>query len=197
MEAIREGIGPDADIIMELNSITSTAGAIQIAELVADLGILFIEEPTHYNSPEAHVKVSQRAPIPMATGERLYTRWGYLPYLQAGSIDMIQPDIGLVGGISEGMKIAHLAHAFDVGVQAHNCGSPLATAISLQFEAAIPNFEIHEHHTFSLKACNRNLFEEDLQPVNGRFAVPTAPGFGMTLSKEVEKRMEISAVSLS
>lgn len=191
MEAIREGVGPDTDIIIELNALTTTASSLQLLNLFADLDILFVEEPTHYNSPEAHIKVANQSPIPMATGERLYTRWGFLPYLQAGSIDMIQPDIGLVGGISEGMKIAHLAHTFDVGVQAHICGTPLATAMALQFEAAIPNFEIHEHHSFSLKACNRELFEEDLQPVNGRFAVPTAPGFGMTLRKEAEDRMII------
>ncbi|WP_043754144.1 mandelate racemase/muconate lactonizing enzyme family protein [Methylobacterium nodulans] len=197
MEAVRDGVGPDADIILELNSLTSTAGALQLAELFSDLGILFMEEPTHSNSPEAFVKVSSRSPIPLATGERLYTRWGFLPYLQAGSIDMIQPDMGLVGGVSEGIKIAHLAHAFDVGFQAHICGSPLATAIALQVEAAIPNLEIHEHHTFALKSCNRDLFEEDLQPVNGHLAVPTAPGFGMTLRKDAEKRMEISEVSLA
>lgn len=191
MEAIREGVGPDTDIIIELNALTTTASSLQLLNLFADLDILFVEEPTHYNSPEAHIKVANQSPIPMATGERLYTRWGFLPYLQAGSIDMIQPDIGLVGGISEGMKIAHLAHTFDVGVQAHICGTPLATAMALQFEAAIPNFEIHEHHSFSLKACNRELFEEDLQPVNGRFAVPTAHGFGMTLRKEAEDRMII------
>ncbi len=191
MEAIREGVGPDTDIIIELNALTTTASSLQLINLFADLDILFVEEPTHYNSPEAHLKVAKQSPIPMATGERLYTRWGFLPYLQAGGIDMIQPDIGLVGGISEGMKIAHLAHTFDVGVQAHICGTPLATAMALQFEAAIPNFEIHEHHSFSLKACNRELFEEDLQPVNGRISVPTAPGFGMTLRKEVEERMTI------
>lgn len=196
MEAIRDGIGADADIILELNGITSAPGALQLANLFEDLDILFIEEATHYNSPEAHIKVSQRSPIPMATGERLYTRWGYLPYLQAGAIDMIQPDIGLVGGISEGIKIAHLAHAYDVGVQAHICASPLATAIALQFEAAIPNFVIHEHHTYNLKACNRNLFEEDLQPVNGKFSIPTAPGFGMTLNKDAEACMQKASVSL-
>ncbi|EBX5444043.1 mandelate racemase/muconate lactonizing enzyme family protein, partial [Salmonella enterica subsp. enterica serovar Kentucky] len=102
----------------------STSGALQLADYFSDLNILFMEEPTHYNSPEAQIKVSRESSIPVATGERLYTRWGFLPYLQQGAIDMIQPDIGLVGGITEGMKIAHLAHAFDVGVQAHNCGSP-------------------------------------------------------------------------
>lgn len=172
-------------------------GALQMAELLADLDILFMEEPTHYNGTEAHLKVSSRSPIPIATGEKLYTRWGFLPYLQAGAIDMIQPDMGLVGGLSEGMKIAHLAQAFDVGIQAHICGSPLATAIALQFEASIPNFEIHEHHSYTLKSCNRDLFEQDLQRVNERLAIPTVPGFGMTLREDAEKRMDIAKVSFA
>ena len=102
---------------------------------------------------------------------------------------MAQPDLGLAGGITEGMRIADLAETHDITVQAHVCGSPLATAIALQFEAAIPNFELHEHHTYALKACNRDLFEEDLQPQDGVFEVPTRPGFGMTLRAEAEARM--------
>jgi len=196
LEAIREGIGPDADIIIELHSYGSAGSALQIAELAQDLDILFIEEPTHYNSAHAHIKFARRSPIRVATGERLYTRWGFLEYLQADSVDLIQPDVGLVGGISEAVKIAHLAHIFDVGVQAHICGSPLATAIGLQFEAAIPNFEIHEHHTYALKACNRDLFEEDLQPVNGRFIVPARPGLGMTMRPEAERGMRKMSVKL-
>ncbi|EHC89506.1 enolase C-terminal domain-like protein [Salmonella enterica] len=66
--------------------------------------------------------------------------------------------------------------------------------MALQFEAAIPNFEIHEHHSFNLKSCNRELFEEDLQPVNGKIAVPVTPGFGMTLRKDAEKRMNIVTI---
>ncbi|WP_454688986.1 mandelate racemase/muconate lactonizing enzyme family protein [Achromobacter aloeverae] len=189
MEAVRDGLGPDIDIILELHSFTSTAGALQVADAVADLGILFMEEPTHYNGPRAHNRAARKSPVAIAAGERLYTRWGFLPYLEAETMDMIQPDVGLVGGISEAVKIAHLAHTFDVGVQAHVCGSPLATAIALQFEAAIPNFEIHEHHTYALKACNRDLFLEDLQPKAGRFNVPTAPGLGMTLSPDAERSM--------
>ncbi|MEX3937778.1 mandelate racemase/muconate lactonizing enzyme family protein [Paraburkholderia phymatum] len=196
MEAVREGLGTDADIILELNALTSTAGALQIAELVHDLDILFIEEPTHNNSNHAHLKMARKSPISLAIGERLYTRWGFLPYLEAGAIDMIQPDVCLAGGISEAYRVAHLAHAYDVGVQAHVCGSPLATAIALQFEAGIPNFNIHEHHAYTLRRANRELFEEDLQPENGKFIVPTAPGFGMTLRCEAEQRMTKSSVKL-
>ena len=196
MEAVREGLGPDIDIILELNALTSTAGALQIAELVEDLDLLFIEEATHNNSTHAHLKTARTSPIPLALGERLYTRWGFLPYLEAGAVGMIQPDVCLVGGISEAYRVAHLAHAYDIGVQAHVCGSPLATAIALQFEAGIPNFDIHEHHAYTLRPANRELFEEDLQPVNGRFAVPTRPGFGMTLRAETERSMTKASVTL-
>jgi galactonate dehydratase len=197
MEAVREGVGTCADIILELNSMTSTAGALQIAELVRDLNILFLEEPTHPNSEHAHRKVARKSPIPLATGERLYTRWGFMPYLEEGAVDMIQPDVCLVGGISEAYRVAHLAHAYDVGVQAHVCGSPMATAIALQFEAGIPNFAIHEHHSYATRRANRELFEEDLQPENGRFTVPTRPGFGMTLRRDAEERMVKSSVDLA
>ena len=194
MEAVRAGLGPDVDIILELNSMTSTAAALQVAELVHDLDILFIEEPTHPLSDHAHRKTARKSPVPLATGERLYTRWGFLPYLEAGAVDMIQPDVGITGGIGEAYRIAHLAHAYDVGVQAHVCGSPLATAIALQFEAAIPNHVIHEHHAFTQRAANRELFEEDLQPQRGRFTVPTTPGFGLTLRAEAEQRMVKTSV---
>lgn len=194
MEAIRDGAGPDTDIILELHSFTSREGALQLAELVADLGILLIEEPTHYNAPSPHLALRHRASRPLAAGERLYTRWGFQPYFEAQAIDMAQPDLGLAGGITEGMRIADLAEMHDITVQAHVCGSPLATAIALQFEAAIANFEIHEHHSYALKACNRDLFEEDLQPQDGVFEVPTRPGFGMTLSAQAETRMNKAKV---
>jgi L-alanine-DL-glutamate epimerase-like enolase superfamily enzyme len=188
MEAIRDALGPDVDIIVELHSFTSAPGAVQVARLFEDLDIMLLEEPTHYNSPEAHIWVKEQTSVPLATGERLYTRWGYQPYFEAGSIDVIQPDLGLVGGITEGKKICDLAHMYDVGVQAHVCGSPVATAISLHLEAAIPNFEIHEHHSFALKAGNRELAEPDLQPERGVFTVADRPGFGVELTAVAEKQ---------
>lgn len=194
MEAVREGLGPDGDIILELHSFTSAQTALQIAEDMADLDIMFIEEPTHYNSPNAHLAFAERSPIRVAMGERIYTRWGFQPYLEARAVDLIQPDVGLAGGITETKKIADLAHVYDVGVQAHVCGSPLSTAIALQLEAAIPNFIIHEHHTYALKSCNVELFNRDLQPVNGRFEVPVEPGFGMELSAKAERLAVKSSV---
>ena len=99
--------------------------------------------------------VSERLNMPIAQGERIYTRWGYAPYFEDGSIQMIQPDIGNCGGITETKKVCDLAHIYDVGVQIHVCSSPLLTAASLHLESVIPNFTIHEHHVYNRYDYNR------------------------------------------
>lgn len=185
MEAIREGVGPNTDIILELHSLCSVSGAQQLIEHLADLQLLFVEEPVHYASPQAHQDLRQRVPVRLSAGERLYTRWGVAPYLQPRALDVLQPDIGLVGGLTEAHKVCALAHLHDVTVQAHVCGGPVATAAALHLEAAIPNFEIHEHHIAALQAGNREMCNEDLQPVKGRFQVPDRPGLGVSLSDAV------------
>ncbi len=181
MEAIREATGPDIDLILETHSFPNVTAAIQLAELLADLDIMFFEEPTHYNAPGLHAEVRRRAPMRLAAGERLYTRWGVQPYLEARTIDVLQPDFGLTGGITEGRKVCDLAHLYDVTVQAHVCGTPIAIAAALHVETAIANFEIHEHHSYSLKPCNRALCNLDLQPINGHLTAPDTPGLGIQL----------------
>ena len=99
-----------------------------------------------------------------------------------GSAQLIQPDIGNCGGITEAKKICDMAHIYDVGVQAHVCASPLSTAAALQLEATIPNFTIHEHHVYNRYDYNRQLCVHDYQPVNGYFEIPDLPGLGNELS---------------
>ena len=84
--------------------------------------------------------------------------------------------------MTEAKKICDMACVHDVGVQVHACSSPLLTAASLQLEAAVPNFAIHEHHVFNLHGYNRRLCVRDLQPVHGRFSVPDLPGLGNEFS---------------
>ena len=100
--------------------------------------------------------VCDKLNIPIAQGERIYSRWGYAPYFEDGSIQLIQPDVGNCGGLTEAKKICDLAYIYDVGVQAHVCASPLSTAVALQLEAAIPNFTIHEHHVYNRYDYNKN-----------------------------------------
>ena len=98
---------------------------------------------------------------------------------------MIQPDLGLVGGISEGKKVCDYAHVYDITVQVHVCGSPVANAAALHLETAIPNFQIHEHHTNAIKPGNRAICLQDYQPVEGTFQAPDLPGLGVELNDEV------------
>lgn len=181
LAAVREAIGPDVDIIMENHSYIDAQVAVQLGRLAEKYNVLYFEEPSTPN-PKVNKFISERINIPIAHGERIYTRWGYAPYFENGSIQLIQPDLGTCGGITEGKKICDMAHVYDVGVQAHVCASPLSTAAALQLEAAIPNFAIHEHHMYNRIAYNKNMCIYDYQPVNGYIAVPDLPGLGNELS---------------
>ena len=185
MKSIRDAVGPDIEIILEVHSYLSPATAIQIAQLVEDLNCYFYEEPVNNLDVEAMVQVSQKVKLPLAAGERLYTRWRFREYLEKRALDIVQPDLGLAGGLTEGKKICDLAHIYDVAVQCHVCGSPVTIACALQLEAAIPNFFIHEHHVESLKKELRCLIKQDLQPKDGYFVVPDDPGLGIELDDTV------------
>ena len=124
----------------------------------------------------------------VAGGERLYNRWGVRPYLEDQSLDVLQPDIGLCGGFTEAKKVCDYADVYDVRIQAHVCGGPVATAASLHLETAIPNFLIHEHHTYAIKDWNRELCIQDPQPVNGFFEVTEVPGLGIELNDKIVYR---------
>lgn len=184
VEAIREAVGPDVDIIIELHSLLDATAAIQLGRIWEEFECMYYEEPVHYLNVDLHSKVSSCLRIPSAAGERIYTRWGYRQYFEKQALRLIQPDLGLVGGITECKKICDYAYIYDVGVQLHVCGSPVATAAALQLEAAIPNFVIHEHHTYALKDCNIKLCKQNYQPKNGYFEVPDLPGLGIELNEE-------------
>lgn len=181
LAAVREAVGPDVDIIMENHSYIDAQVAVQLGEQAKKYNILFFEEPTTPN-PKMNKFVCDKLNIPIAQGERIYSRWGYAPYFEDGSIQLIQPDIGNCGGLTEAKKICDLAHIYDVGVQAHVCASPLSTAVALQLEAAIPNFTIHEHHVYNRYNYNKKLCKYDYQPVDGYIAVPDFPGIGNELT---------------
>ncbi len=180
--AVREAVGPDVDIIMENHSYPDAVSAVQIGRRVQKYNIFCFEEPST-PTPKLTKQIHDQLEMPIASGERIYTRWQYAQYFENGCIQLIQPDLGNCGGITEGKKICDMAHAYDVGVQAHACGSPLSTAAALHLEAAIPNFVIHEHHINSRGLYNRRLCIHDYQPKNGVFEVPDLPGLGNELSE--------------
>ena len=179
--AVREAIGPDVDIIMENHSYLDAQSAVQLGRAVQKYNIFYFEEPSTPNVKTTKFICDERA-RPISHGERLYSRWQYAPFFEDQSVQVIQPDLGNCGGLTEGKKICDMAYVYDISVQAHVCASPLSTAAALHLEAVIPNFVIHEHHVFNLHEYNRELCTVDLQPVNGRFKVPEEPGLGAEIS---------------
>lgn len=180
--AVREAVGPDVDIIMENHSYTDAQSALQLGRMAEKYDIFCFEEPTT-PYPKITKYVSDKLNIPIATGERIYSRWQYAQYFENCSVQMIQPDFGNCGGITEGKKICDMAYAYDVGVQGHACGSPLSNVVALHLECVIPNFVIHEHHAVNLTPYNKSYCIYDYQPVNGKYKVPELPGLGNELSE--------------
>jgi len=195
MQAIRDAVGDKVDIFLECHSLLGVASAIQVGKEIAEaFNCVFMEEPVNYLNSALHDKIADKLSVPLAAGERLYLRHGMRPYLENQTVDILQPDIGLCGGITEAKKICDYAYLYDVQIQAHVCGGPVATAVSLHLESAIPNFFIHEHHTYALKTWNRELCIQDYQPHKGVMHVPELPGIGIELNDAVVNKSKLFEV---
>ena len=177
MEAARNAAGPFTDIIVENHALPDSNGAVQIARIAEKYHAFFFEEPCTPN-PGALRHLSKQIHIPIAHGERIYTRWQYSQYFEDHTIQVIQPDIGTCGGLTEVRKICDMAHAYDITVQAHAAGTPLSTDIACHLETAIPNFCIHEHHIYNRLMLNEGLTKYNRHPKGGFITAPEEPGIG-------------------
>jgi L-alanine-DL-glutamate epimerase-like enolase superfamily enzyme len=194
LKTVRDAVGDDVELILENHCATTAHTAIQMGKLARDYNPMLLEEPANPLEPGEYQRLRNELDIPLATGERSYTRRGFLPLLQDHLLDVIQPDLGNCGGITEGRKLADLAETYGATVQAHTCNTPLSVAAALQFEAAIPNFFIHEHHTNDAQSYYTDLCIYDYQPVNGYFDVPQLPGIGNELKPEVLAKSQIITI---
>ena len=184
LQAIRD-LSPDLDIIIELHSFTDTSTAIQLANYIDDLNIMYYEEPVHPLNAVSMREIKENIRIPVASGERIYTRLGYRPFFENRSLSVIQPDVCLCGGISEAKKICDMADTYDVKVQIHVCGGPISQAAALHVETAIPNFLIHEQHSYGIKQGLRDTCVYDYLPDDhGELTVPELPGIGQEITEE-------------
>lgn len=187
-------MGPDVDIIIENHADTDLVSAVQFAKAIEKYNIFFYEEINTPLNPKLLREAKDKIDIPLASGERIYARWGYLPYFENRSIDVIQPDLGSCGGFSEFKKIVDTAHAYEISVQAHVAGTGVAEAASLHAETAIPNFVIHEHHQKTLLPEYQELVKYDYQPKDGYYTVSELPGIGQDITDEVYKQSDYVVV---
>jgi len=172
------------DIIVEIHSLLDANTASEFGKALEPYNIMYYEEPTMPANPNMFKFIKDRCALPLATGERSYTRWGFRQFLEDRTLSIVQPDLCNTGGISETKKIADMALVYDVGVQIHICGGPIATAAGLQVEAVIPNFVIHEEHNANLLTKFKKAGKYFYEPKNGSYEVPDLPGIGQEMSEE-------------
>src|SRR5207245_1722238 len=166
----------------------TTDAIIHFARKVEDQDIMFLEEPVDPFDTEALKKVSEHVHIPIAVGERIYTRYGFRRILELHAADILQPDIGNTGGIMEAKKIAAMAEAYNMRIQPHTCASPVSTAAALQLDACIPNFIIQELYPYRIPEHFQIVdHAPELDVKNGFLPISDRPGLGI---EPMEKRVK-------
>jgi galactonate dehydratase len=181
--SIREAVGDDVDVAVDLHGRFTLAASRRLLPLLEPLTPLFVEEPVVPELTGRLDDLTATTAIPIATGERLYSRWDFAPALEAG-VAVIQPDLSHAGGISEVRRIAALAEMYDATVAPHCPLGPIALAACLQVGFATPNLLIQEQVISSPNDVSSRVLDYLVDPsvfafVDGHFSRPMGPGLGI------------------
>ena len=178
--AIREAVGPSIDIGVDFHRVVSPAMAKLLLKELEPYRPMFVEEPTHPENVDALLEITRSTTIPIATGERSTTRWGFREMVEKKAAAILQPDIRHCGGILEMRKIATLAEIHYIALAPHSAADPVGVAASIQAMAATPNFMIQEYGG----GAGDSLFVEPLSFKDGFIELPQKPGLGFEISEE-------------
>ncbi|MBY0144231.1 galactonate dehydratase [Neobacillus niacini] len=195
--AIREYCGNDLEIGIDFHGRVHKPMAKVLAKELEQFRPMFIEEPVLPENNEALREVAHATTIPIATGERMFSRWDFKKLLSDGYVDIIQPDLSHAGGITECRKIAAMAEAYDVAVAPHCPLGPIALAACLQVDAVSHNVFIQEQSIGIHYNKGNDLLDYIVDPAvfdykDGFVQLPTGPGLGITVNEEyVKKQVEV------
>ena len=178
--SLREAGGPEMDIGIDFHGSISPQTAKVLIKELEQYQPMFIEEPCQAQNVDTMVEIAKGTHLPIATGERIFTKWGFREILEKGAASIIQPDLCHAGGITEGRLIAGMAEAYYVPIAPHNPMGPSSLATGLQLAASIPNFLVQEQVTLG-EGYLKNPFK--LQK-DGTVMIPTKPGLGVELDED-------------
>ncbi len=186
VEAIRDAVGPDVEILIEMHGRFSPATAVRVARALEPFDPAWVEEPVPPDNLEALAKAAAKIRVPVATGERIHTRHEVRRLLELGAADVHQSDITESCGLLEGKKIAAMADASYVTFAPHNVGGPVSTAACLHLAACTTNFKIQEHFNDFVDAWVKEAATGPGYPEvkDGYFPLPGGPGLGVTLNED-------------
>ncbi len=181
---LREAVGSKADLLFGTHGQMTAAGAIRLAKRLEPYDPLWLEEPVPPDAPDEMAKVARATSIPIATGERLTTKYDFARLLQAGAAAILQMNLGRVGGILEAKKIAGMAEVHHVQIAPHLYCGPIVGAANIQIATCSPNFLILESIE-QWGGFHSEILKRPIQFEDGHVIPPTTPGLGVELNEEV------------
>jgi len=195
---IREEVGGGVDIMVDNHGRFTPAEAIKMGRMLEPFDLYFFEEPVPPEDVRALKKVSSSLNVPVATGERLFTRFGFKDVLESHAADIIQPDPCHAGGLSEVRRIAAMAEAYFVRVAPHNPLGPVSTAACIQIDACTPNFLIQEVALYDRFGADwvKDFVEEPIKIERGYAEIPDKPGLGVELNLDAIREHPYTPVDL-
>jgi galactonate dehydratase len=190
---LREVLGPNIDIGIDFHAKTSPSVAAVILKEVEPLNLLFVEEMCPPENVKAMARIARRTSTPIATGERLITHYGCRELIEMGVVDILQPDVNHVGGITALWKTAAMAAASGITMAPHNCEGPIGGLATVAVDAAMPNFLVQEVCSGVQPEAKEKIWEEWLgfpamRMINGRFPLLERPGLGFDLHEDALKK---------
>ena len=185
VRAARDAVGPDALLMVDAGGSDAFwpqgyKWALRTARMLASYDVAWFEEPLKPDALQDYVALRREAPLPIAGGEVLTRRQSFLPWLQAGAFDIVQPDVTKVGGISEERRIGWLAQEHGVRFIPHGWNTAVGLAADLQLSSAFPETDLVEYITGS-PYIDELVAERWSLDVDGMLPIPSAPGLGLTL----------------
>jgi galactonate dehydratase len=185
-KTLREAVGTKADLLFGTHGQMTAAGAIRLAKRLEPYDPLWLEEPVPPDAPDEMAKVARATSIPIATGERLTTKYDFARLLKAGAAAILQMNLGRVGGLLEAKKIASMAEVDHVQIAPHLYCGPIVGAANIQIATCSPNFLILESiETWG--GFHTEILKSPIQFEDGHVIPPSAPGLGVELNEEVAR----------
>ncbi|WP_338868430.1 galactonate dehydratase [Spirosoma sp. SC4-14] len=181
--SLREAGGPDMDIAIDFHGNISPQTAKVLIKQLEPFQPMFVEEPCQAQNVDVMADIARGTHLPIAAGERIFTKWGFRELLEKRAVSIVQPDLCHAGGITEGRIIAGMAEAYYVPVAPHNPMGPISLAVGLNLAASVPNFLVQEQVTLG-DGYLKNPFK--LQK-DGTVLIPKGPGLGVELDEALMK----------
>ncbi len=186
--AVREAIGPNVDLAIDLHGQYNTAGGIRIARAMEPFGLLWLEEPVPPENIAAMREVKRHSRVPLCAGENLYLRWGFRELIEQQAVDIVMPDIPKCGGLSECRKIANMAEVYYIPFAPHNVCGPLGTMASAHVCASVPNFLVLEWHWVDYEGWDELAVGDEPVIQNGHVVLTNRPGIGLDVNDDALAR---------